>query len=106
MKLSFFVIWVILVIGLGAITSCTTNQKPGCDYNDFNYVIGTQTVGSKYKFTDETMLVETAKQIKNMGSNLLKFSSMDKLFFKTFIYCFSSGLERTMRDASEKHIFA
>ena len=40
----------------------------------FNYAIGTQTVGSKYKFTDKSMLVETALEIKNMGSNLLKFS--------------------------------
>jgi hypothetical protein len=40
----------------------------------FNYAISTQTVGSKYKFTDESMLVETAKEIKKMGSNLLKFS--------------------------------
>jgi len=42
--------------------------------NSYNFVLGTQTVGSKYKFTDETVLVETAKQIKAMGSNLLKFS--------------------------------
>lgn len=41
---------------------------------DFNFAISTQTVGSKYSFTEETMLVETAKQIKAMGSNLLKFS--------------------------------
>ena len=40
----------------------------------YNFAIGTQTVGSKYKFTDESMLVETAREIKNMGSNLLKFS--------------------------------
>lgn len=40
----------------------------------FNYIIGTQTVGAKYKFTNETNLVETAKAIRNMGSNLLKFS--------------------------------
>ena len=46
----------------------------GLNLSDFNYSIGTQTVGSKYQFTDETMLVETAKQIKEMGSNLLKFS--------------------------------
>ncbi|WP_438988711.1 hypothetical protein [Polaribacter sp.] len=42
--------------------------------HSFNYAIGTQTVGSKYKFTDKTMLVETAEEIKKMGSNLLKFS--------------------------------
>lgn len=40
----------------------------------FNYIIGTQTVGAKYKFTSETNLVETAKAIRAMGSNLLKFS--------------------------------
>ena len=40
----------------------------------FNYIIGTQTVGAKYKFTAETNLVETAKAIRSMGSNLLKFS--------------------------------
>ncbi|MEM6362136.1 MAG: hypothetical protein AAF149_20775 [Bacteroidota bacterium] len=40
----------------------------------FNYIISTQTVGAKYKFTNETNLVETARQIKDMGSNLLKFS--------------------------------
>jgi hypothetical protein len=50
----------------------TSKQK--LDLWSYNYSIGTQTVGSKYKFTDETMLVETAQQIKEMGSNLLKFS--------------------------------
>ncbi|PTX61737.1 hypothetical protein C8N46_104381 [Kordia periserrulae] len=52
----------------------TNLNEPRTDITQFNYVIGTQTVGSKYKFTEETMLVETAKQIKSMGSNLLKFS--------------------------------
>jgi hypothetical protein len=42
--------------------------------NSYNFAVSTQTVGSKYKFTKETMLVETAKEIKKMGSNLLKFS--------------------------------
>ena len=42
--------------------------------SSFNYAIGTQTVGSKYKFSEHTMLVETALEIKKMGSNLLKFS--------------------------------
>lgn len=53
-----------------------TNKKDDLkkELKAFNYAIGTQTVGSKYKFTNETMLVETAKEIKNMGSNLLKFS--------------------------------
>ena len=49
----------------------SSNEKK---LSDFNYAISTQTVGPKYQFTDETTLVETAQQIKDMGSNLLKFS--------------------------------
>lgn len=44
------------------------------EFKAFNYAIGTQTVGAKYKFTNETNLLETARQIEEMGSNLLKFS--------------------------------
>lgn len=39
-----------------------------------NYVLGTQTFGIKYKFTEKTGLVETAERIHEMGSYLLKFS--------------------------------
>lgn len=56
------------------IASAKDNKVYEVHIDEFNYIIGTQTVGSKYKFTDETMLVETAKQIRSMGSNLLKFS--------------------------------
>jgi hypothetical protein len=41
--------------------------------NKKNFFIGTQTFGVKYKFTSDTTLVETAKQIYNMGSDTLKF---------------------------------
>lgn len=43
-----------------------SNNKP------FNYVLGTQTFGIKYQFTNETRLVETADEILKMGSNVLK----------------------------------
>jgi hypothetical protein len=68
-----------VIIGL-LVINCIWAQTPPKDdatkklIEDYNYVIGTQTVGPKYKFTNESMLVETAKQIKDMGSNLLKFS--------------------------------
>ena len=39
----------------------------------FNYAIGTQTIGAAYQFTEEERLVETARSILAMGSNLLKF---------------------------------
>ncbi|NVJ89073.1 MAG: hypothetical protein HWD82_06495 [Flavobacteriaceae bacterium] len=70
-----------IVFSIGVIIFTATSAFKGKNsrgleesIQEFNYVIGTQTVGSKYKFTDESMLVETAQEIKNMGSNLLKFS--------------------------------
>ncbi len=39
-----------------------------------NYVLGTQTIGVKYQFTQKTSLLETAERIQEMGSNILKFS--------------------------------
>lgn len=41
---------------------------------NYNYSIGTQTIGPNYSFTDEDMLVETARAILEMGSNILKIS--------------------------------
>ncbi|MGD0261564.1 MAG: hypothetical protein ABSD29_17255 [Verrucomicrobiota bacterium] len=40
----------------------------------FNYIVGTQTIGATYQFTEESVLVETARAILDMGSNLLKFT--------------------------------
>jgi hypothetical protein len=64
-----------LAIGFTILASFESkNDDVKVQIEAYNYVIGTQTVGSKYKFTNKTMLVETAQEIKNMGSNLLKFS--------------------------------
>ena len=38
----------------------------------FNYRVGTQTFGVQYQFADETKLVETARAILGMGSDILK----------------------------------
>ncbi|GAA4818057.1 hypothetical protein [Litoribaculum gwangyangense] len=61
-----------------------TSDKITSEIESYNYVIGTQTVGSKYKFTDETMLLETALEIKKMGSNLLKFSMNPRYFSENY----------------------
>jgi hypothetical protein len=72
------VVSLLVMVGVYSISAAFNVKERTVKLNNqiasYNYVIGTQTVGSKYKFTDETMLVETAKEIKNMGSNLLKFS--------------------------------
>lgn len=38
----------------------------------FDYVLGTQNIGATYHFTNETLLVEGAQKIREMGSNMLK----------------------------------
>lgn len=70
---SLFVLGAILYVAISAFKSKNVKNIKE-QVADYNYVISTQTVGSKYKFTDKTMLVETAEEIKKMGSNLLKFS--------------------------------
>ena len=44
------------------------------DLETFNCTLGTQTIGATYQFTNESVLVETAQRILDMGSNLLKFT--------------------------------
>lgn len=56
----------------------------GSAQDTFNYVIGTQTVGAKYKFTDKTNLVETAERILDMGSNLLKMSMSPRYWWENY----------------------
>ncbi len=44
------------------------------DVLNFNYAIGTQSIGPSYGHTTDDRLVETAKAIQAMGSNILKIS--------------------------------
>jgi len=79
-----FLPFLLLLIGSGLICSLLVSMVSREDINgnakitslidSYNYAIGTQTVGPKYKFTNKTSLVETALEIEKMGSNLLKFS--------------------------------
>jgi len=41
---------------------------------NYNYSIGTQTIGPSYGFTSDDRLVESSKAILDMGSNILKIS--------------------------------
>jgi hypothetical protein len=67
-----------VLLGLGA-TAFSASEVRGQaavlpEVERFNYVLGTQTIGAAYQFTNETRLVETAQAILDMGSNALKFS--------------------------------
>jgi hypothetical protein len=64
-------------------TSCNQSPKSPVwteemlkEYNEYNFVVGTQTIGagSQYKFTEKPVLIETAERILAMGSNVLKIT--------------------------------
>jgi len=80
--------FLLIVFTIGVVLSCkSTTGKTSCfenEINEFNYIIGTQTVGAKYKFSEETNLVETAKAIRSMGSNLLKFSMAPRYWWENY----------------------
>ena len=40
----------------------------------FNYILGTQSIGATYQFTDQSLMVETAQAVLDLGSNVLKLT--------------------------------
>ena len=67
--LKFFGIGTLLLLGVSL--RAGTLSDPAVD--TYNVRLGTQTFGSLYKFTTNTMLVETAQAIRGMGSDVIKF---------------------------------
>ncbi len=65
-----------LLVVLMALHMSVAQPTPPKPYNlaDYNFVAGTQMIGGKYKFTKDSYLIEQAKQIRGMGSNILKIS--------------------------------
>ncbi|MCD6385490.1 DUF4214 domain-containing protein [Candidatus Sumerlaeota bacterium] len=43
------------------------------EVSEFNTMVGTQTFAPHYQFTSETMLIECAREIYNLGSDVIKF---------------------------------
>ena len=44
------------------------------ELDHFNYLVGTQAIGGRYQFTGESRLMESAKLIRALGSNIMKFT--------------------------------
>ena len=70
------------VMLLGALGATAIAQEGSAlsDSERFNYVLGTQTIGASYQFTDEPLLVETAQAILDMGATTIKLN-MGKSYF-------------------------
>jgi hypothetical protein len=58
-------------LALSAAVAAATLSSPAVDA--YNVRAGTETFGGLYKFTTNTLLVETAEAITNMGSDIIKF---------------------------------
>jgi hypothetical protein len=54
------------------VTEKTVIDDP--DVLNYNYSLGTQAIGGNYSFTNDDVLIEKAKAIYNMGSNIIKIS--------------------------------
>lgn len=50
----------------------TIVNTPTSIAEDYNLVLGTQTIGGYYKFTDDNYLTEQVKHVEELGSNVLK----------------------------------
>lgn len=52
----------------------TTPVNSLLQLENYNFVLGTHAISSSYQFTSDNKLVEQAKKIREMGSNILKFT--------------------------------
>ncbi len=68
-----------------------------------NPIIATHAIGGPYQFTDEPYLIEVAREIESMGSNLIKFNlSPRKYTGRPYFLKKVRGI-RSMSDLLEKH---
>ncbi len=103
MKNLFYLICLVTML----VVSCQAPVSFEEEIGRFNYVLGTQTVGAKYKFTDETNLVETAIAIREMGSNLLKMSMSPRYWWENYDIPFDpeiTSLKKLAQEESMKRV--
>ena len=60
----------LFISSLSAFALVAAAQEP----QHFNYLLGTQAIGGRYQFTNETKLIESARLIRSLGSNVMKFT--------------------------------
>jgi len=111
----------LLVIAVFLFSSVHSQQQVTYDsmmsLADYNFVLGTNAIGGKYKFTTDSKILEQAKQIRAMGSNVLKISlgpNSPKSYeleipakVKTTLELFKASPEyRKVFDMDFKYIFA
>lgn len=79
-----------IVLSLGLCSACiilgcsaSNEENPGVEglaSENYNYVVATQNIGNTYKFTQEDILVEGCRRIREMGSNVVKVTLTDDAY--------------------------
>lgn len=74
----------------------------------YNFILGTNSIGGNYQFTNESKLLEMAKHVRAMGSNILKISlgqNSPKVYGLTLDKKPSSTLELFAANPDYKKVF-
>lgn len=69
----YWVLFSLLVSGWG-MAQGTVAFDPIVPLEPYNFVLGTNSIGGNYQFSSDSKLLEQAKHIRGMGSNILKIS--------------------------------
>jgi hypothetical protein len=74
--------WLALALAAMAVGGCKTPESGSLSSQTLqpakvraSQIIGTQAIGGPYQFTDEPYLLEVARVLEGMGSNILKFTA-------------------------------
>lgn len=62
------------LISSSAVAAKLSKEEIRSQVSQYNYVLGTQAIGGHYQLTNDNPLVEQAKQVKRLGSNIMKIS--------------------------------
>jgi hypothetical protein len=76
---SVLVVLLFLFLMISCKKESTTDTQPEIPVErnvlePYNYVLGTHAISGSYQFTSENKLVEQAKKVREMGSNILKIT--------------------------------
>ena len=68
------ILFTIVFISSIALQSQSFKYDKSFPLEDYNFVLGTNSLGSNYKFSNDSKIIEQAKQTRALGSNILKIS--------------------------------
>jgi len=71
-------LFLIILFTYGTITAQNYDYGVNMPLEDYNFVLGTNCFPTKYQFSEDSKLIEQAKQARALGSNIFKTSISDR----------------------------